>query len=116
MSHESLVKNELPAAVARVLHSPGKAIFYSLEPWDGMPAALRPLWPQMLCMSGLANSIATRPLCGPLNSRIARSDPLRPFVFLQGATQTNNLGQIIANGTDSRSSAVGVWYLLTPVL
>ena len=50
-----------------------------------------------------------------LNTRIARNDPLRRFVYLQGATQINNVGQIVANGTDSRNSAaVGVWYLLTP--
>jgi uncharacterized membrane protein len=50
-----------------------------------------------------------------LNNQIARNDPLRPYVYLQGATQINNLGQIVANGTDSRNSSVGVWYLLTPV-
>jgi len=50
-----------------------------------------------------------------LNSRIATNDPLRRYVHLQAATQINNLGQIAATGTDSRSSSPELWYLLTPV-
>jgi uncharacterized membrane protein len=50
-----------------------------------------------------------------LNSRIATTDPLRPYVYLRAASQINNLGQIVASGSDSRSSIVPQWYLLTPV-
>lgn len=50
-----------------------------------------------------------------LNSRIATNDPLRPYVYLRAATQVNNLGQIVATGTDSRSSNPEQWFLLTPV-
>ena len=50
-----------------------------------------------------------------LNNQIAATDPLQPYVHLQGASQINNLGQIVANGTDLRNSAIGQWYLLTPV-
>jgi uncharacterized membrane protein len=50
-----------------------------------------------------------------LNSQIASSDPLQPYVRLQAASRINNLGQIVANGADSRNPGVGQWYLLTPV-
>ncbi len=49
-----------------------------------------------------------------LNSRISTTDPMQPFVSLQTASQINNLGQIVASGTDSRSRGVQL-YLLTPV-
>ena len=50
-----------------------------------------------------------------LNSRIATTDPLRPYVYLRAASQINNLGQIVASGTDSRTASPEQWYLLTPV-
>jgi uncharacterized membrane protein len=49
-----------------------------------------------------------------LNNQIAPTDPLQPYVHLQTATLINNLGQIVATGTDSRNSALPQWYLLTP--
>lgn len=49
-----------------------------------------------------------------LNSRIAASDPLRPHVFLRSASKINNLGQIVANGSDSQSSDPEHWFVLTP--
>jgi uncharacterized membrane protein len=50
-----------------------------------------------------------------LNDRIAQGDPLKPYVTLHGAGGVNNLGQIVASGTDARSPAIGQTYLLTPV-
>ena len=50
-----------------------------------------------------------------LNSRIAPSDPLQPYVYLRKASRINNLGQIVASGSDSRSSDPDQWYVLTPV-
>jgi uncharacterized membrane protein len=50
-----------------------------------------------------------------LNTRVAPTDPLQPYVHLQSATLINNLGQIVASGYDSRGGASGNWYLLTPV-
>ena len=50
-----------------------------------------------------------------LNSQIATTDPLQPYVRLQAGMHINNLGQIVASGTDSRSPAIGRSYLLTPV-
>lgn len=49
-----------------------------------------------------------------LNTRITPSDPLRPYVFLRSASRINNLGQIVASGTDSRSSNPDQWFVLTP--
>ena len=50
-----------------------------------------------------------------LNSQVATTDPLQPYVRLQAATQINNLGQIVASGSDSRGPPPGHWYILTPV-
>ncbi len=50
-----------------------------------------------------------------LNSRIATTDPMQPYVYLRAASQINNLGQIVASGADSRNSNPEQWYLLTPV-
>jgi probable HAF family extracellular repeat protein len=55
------------------------------------------------------NDVAT-----DLNSQVAKGDPLQPYVQLQTATLINNLGQIVANGVDSRNPAIGQQYLLTP--
>jgi uncharacterized membrane protein len=49
-----------------------------------------------------------------LNSRIATSDPLRPYVYLRAAWYINSLGQIAASGTDSRIAGSEQVYLLTP--
>ena len=49
-----------------------------------------------------------------LNNQIAPTDPLQPYVHLQNATLINNLGQIVATGTDSRNPALPQWYVLTP--
>jgi len=49
-----------------------------------------------------------------LNDQIVNSDPLKPYVHLQNATLINNRGQIVATGTDSRSSSLQQTYLLTP--
>lgn len=49
-----------------------------------------------------------------LNSRIATSDPSQPFVYLRAATQINNLGQIVASGSDSRQAGLEQWFVLTP--
>jgi uncharacterized membrane protein len=49
-----------------------------------------------------------------LNSQIATTDPMRPYVYLRAASQINNLGQIVATGTDSRNSNPELSYLLTP--
>ena len=48
-----------------------------------------------------------------LNSRIAPTDPLRPYVHLDFPYLINNLGQIVAKGTDSRTDLQQT-YLLTP--
>jgi uncharacterized membrane protein len=50
-----------------------------------------------------------------LTSRIATTDPLRPYVHLESGTLVNNLGRIVALGTDSRNPALLQYYLLTPV-
>jgi probable HAF family extracellular repeat protein len=49
-----------------------------------------------------------------LNNQIAPTDPLQPYVHLQNATFINNLGQIVATGTDSRNPTGQQLYLLTP--
>jgi uncharacterized membrane protein len=49
-----------------------------------------------------------------LNNQIAPTDPLQPYVHLQSANLINNLGQIVATGTDSRNPALPQSYLLTP--
>jgi uncharacterized membrane protein len=49
-----------------------------------------------------------------LNNQIAATDPLQPYVHLQAGSRINNLGLIVAIGTDSRNPAIGQWYLLTP--
>ena len=52
-----------------------------------------------------------------LNTLVATSDPLQPYVHLQSASHINNLGQIVAFGTDSRADPnfAQNTYLLTPV-
>jgi uncharacterized membrane protein len=50
-----------------------------------------------------------------LNDQIAKTDPLQPYVHLQNPSLINNRGQIVATGTDSRSSSLQQWYLLTPM-
>jgi hypothetical protein len=49
-----------------------------------------------------------------LNSQIATTDPLRPYVHLAMGKLINNLGQIVATGVDSRTSNITNYYLLTP--
>lgn len=51
-----------------------------------------------------------------LNTLVARSDPLRPYVTLAEGTLINNLGQIVATGNDSRIPDFQQYYLLTPSL
>jgi len=126
-----LIKNSIPGAINDEGQIVG-TLLGSLRPFlwqDGMttqlpaPPGMAPTgvasgindWGQIV---GSMSSVAILWQNGTpidLNTRIARNDPLRRFVYLQGATQINNVGQIVANGTDSRNSAaVGVWYLLTP--
>jgi len=50
-----------------------------------------------------------------LNTLIAADDPLRPYITLTAGQFINNLGQIVATGTDSRSGTFSGKYLLTPV-
>lgn len=52
-----------------------------------------------------------------LNTLVATSDPLQPYVHLQTATRINNRGQIVAIGADSRAdpNVAPNTYLLTPV-
>ena len=50
-----------------------------------------------------------------LNSQIAPSDPLQPYVRVQTGRLINNLGDIVATGVDSRNPNIAQWYLLTPV-
>ena len=50
-----------------------------------------------------------------LNGQIAPTDPLRPYVHLGFAHLINNLGEIVADGTDSRNTGFTQTYLLTPV-
>jgi probable HAF family extracellular repeat protein len=50
-----------------------------------------------------------------LNTLIAADDPLRPYITLTSGAVINNLGQIVANGSDSRSGTLSGKYLLTPV-
>jgi len=49
-----------------------------------------------------------------LNSQIAPTDPLRPYVHLDVAYLINNLGEIVAIGHDSRNTDFSQTYLLTP--
>ena len=50
-----------------------------------------------------------------LNTRIARDDPLQPFVHLESAEMINDNGWIVARGVDSRDANGRVlFYLLTP--
>jgi uncharacterized membrane protein len=49
-----------------------------------------------------------------LNSHVATTDPLRPYVHLTMGKLINNLGQIVATGVDSRTPAFINYYLLTP--
>jgi len=49
-----------------------------------------------------------------LNTLVAKSDPLRPYVTLSEGTLINNLGQIVATGNDSRIPDFQQYYLLTP--
>lgn len=52
-----------------------------------------------------------------LNTLVATSDPLQPYVHLQVGKLINNLDQIVAMGTDSRADPnfAQNTYLLTPV-
>ena len=52
-----------------------------------------------------------------LNTLVATSDPLQPYVHLQTGQLINHLGQIVATGTDSRADPgfPQNTYLLTPV-
>ena len=52
-----------------------------------------------------------------LNTLVATSDPLQPYVHLQEGKLINNVGQIVATGTDSRADPnfAQNTYLLTPV-
>ena len=49
-----------------------------------------------------------------LNSQITPTDPLRPYVHLDSAYLINDLGEIVAIGTDSRNTDFRQTYLLTP--
>ena len=49
-----------------------------------------------------------------LNALIDPADPLQPFVTLVEGVDINDLGQILANGFDSRTGESHA-YLLTPV-
>ena len=48
-----------------------------------------------------------------LNYLIRNNDPNKPYVTLSSAFRINNLGQILAEGSDSRTGAFG-YFLLTP--
>ena len=52
-----------------------------------------------------------------LNTLVATSDPLQPYVHLQVGRLINNVGQIVATGVDSRANPnfAQNTYLLTPV-
>jgi uncharacterized membrane protein len=71
-------------------------------------------WGQIVGQTGDVAVLWQHGTVSDLNSQITATDPLRPYVHLHVAYLINNLGQIVANGIDSRNPDFSQTYLLTP--